>query len=141
MNVLVDTSVWSLSLRRKIENLSFSERQIASELAELIHEGRARIMGLIRQELLSGVKTSDQYERLRTALRVFPDEFVETPDYEAAAQANNQCRTRGITASPVDMLICAVASAQNFSILTTDPDFQSYARILPIKLHAIRKPS
>ena len=141
MNVLVDTSVWSLSLRRKAENLSSGERQTTSELAELINEGRARIIGLIRQELLSGVKTAEQYERLRMALRVFPDESVETADYEAAAKANNQCRTHGVAPSPVDMLICAVASAQDFSIFTTDPDFQSYARILPIKLHTIRKPS
>ena len=41
--------------------------------------------------------------------------------------------------SLVDILICAIALALHCSIFTTDPDFQNYARILPIKLHAPRK--
>jgi hypothetical protein len=54
MNALVDTSVWSLALRRKTENLSTNERLLVAELSELIREGRARVIGLVRQELLSG---------------------------------------------------------------------------------------
>jgi hypothetical protein len=52
VNVQIDTSVWSLALRRSSRNLNLLEKTIASELAELIHEGRARVIGLIRQELL-----------------------------------------------------------------------------------------
>jgi len=58
MNVLVDTSVWSLALRRKNESLTTNERFLVTELSELIREGRARVIGLVRQELLSGIKTS-----------------------------------------------------------------------------------
>lgn len=36
----------------------------------------------------------------------------------------------------VDILICAIALARHCSIFTTDPDFQNYSRILPIKLHS-----
>jgi hypothetical protein len=50
-----DTSVWSLALRRKNESLSTNERFLVTELSELIREGRARMIGLVRQELLSGV--------------------------------------------------------------------------------------
>ena len=138
MNTLVDTSVWSLALRRKPHNLSASEKSTVAELSELIREGRARILGLIRQELLSGIKSPSQYEKLRAALRAFPDLPVTTADHEAAAKASNACRSKGVVVSVVDILICAVAPAHGCSIFTTDPDFNNYARILPIKLHAPR---
>jgi len=139
VNVLVDTSVWSLALRRKAQDLGAGERSAVAELAELIKEGRARIIGLVRQELLSGIKTSGQYERLRGILRGFPDEPIGTSDYEAAAKASNDCRTKGIAVSVSDILICAIALARDWSIFSADPDFKTYARILPVKLHLPRK--
>ena len=138
MNTLVDTSVWSLALRRQPKDLTAAERSVVSELAELTREGSARIIGLIRQELLSGVRTAAQYEKLRVALRPFPDEPIDTPDYEAAARASNACRARGIAASVVDALICQIALSRKWSIFTTDPDSKNYAKVLPIKLHTPR---
>lgn len=138
MNVLVDTSVWSLALRRKSADLTAAEQLIVDELADLTREGRARIIGLIRQELLSGVRAPAQFERLRLSLRAFPDEPIGTADYEAAAKASNDCRSKGIAAPVVDALICQVALARKWSIFTTDPDFKGYARVLPIELHAPR---
>jgi hypothetical protein len=138
MNVLVDTSVWSLALRRRPRDLNAAEQLIVDELVDLTREGRARILGLIRQELLSGIKTATQYRKLRVALRAFPDEPIDTSDYEAAAKVSNDCRSRGMVASVVDALICQVALARQWSIFTTDPDFKAYARVLPIKLHAAR---
>lgn len=138
MNVLVDTSVWSLALRRKASDLNTQEAAAVSELTHLIREGRARIIGLIRQELLSGIKNSSQYQKLRDILRTFPDESLDTADYEAAGEAGNKCRARGVATTTADMLICAVAQARDWSIFSTDPDFQKYAKVLPIKLHVPR---
>jgi predicted nucleic acid-binding protein len=138
MNTLVDTSVWSLALRRQPKDVSAAERQVVSELADLTREGSTRIIGLIRQELLSGIRTTAQYEKLRIALRAFPDEPIDTSDYELAAGVGNACRARGIAASVVDALICQVALSRKWSIFTTDPDFEDYARVLPIKLHKPR---
>jgi hypothetical protein len=141
MNALVDTSVWSLALRRKSKDMSAAEQAVVGELADLTREGRARIVGLIRQELLSGIKTAAQYEKLRIALRAFPDEPIGTADYEAAAKAGNDCRSRGIVATVVDALLCQIAVARQWSIFTTDPDFKAYAKVLPIKLHVPRAAS
>lgn len=138
MNTLIDTSVWSLALRRKSQDLSTVERGVVSELAELIKEGRARIIGPVRQELLSGIKTPPQYEKLRSTLRAFADEPIETSDYESAAKAGNDCRSQGMVVSTVDILICALTLARGWSIFTTDPDFRNYARIIPIHLHSSR---
>ncbi len=139
MNVLIDTSVWSLALRRKNESLSTNERFLVAELSELIREGRARMIGLVRQELLSGIKATEQYEKLRLHLRSFPDEVVDTSDYEEAAKAGNRCRAKGVVVSIVDILLCAVANKRLWTIFTTDPDFSNYAKVLPLRIHAHRR--
>ena len=139
MNVLIDTSVWSLALRRKNESLSSNERFLVAELSELIREGRARMIGLVRQELLSGIKATEQYEKLRLHLRSFPDEVVDTSDYEEAAKAGNRCRAKGVVVSIVDILLCAVANKRLWTIFTTDPDFSNYAKVLPLRIHAPRR--
>lgn len=135
MNVLVDTSVWSFALRRRPEDLSLPETSIVAELRDLIRDSRARLIGPIRQEVLSGIKTLQQYEKLRTQLRTFPDEPVSISDYESAAAANNTCRAKGIAISVVDAIICAIALDRKYSIFTTDPDFLNFAKVLPIKLY------
>ncbi len=139
MNVLVDTSVWSLALRRKTESLNAAEKFIVAELSELVRERRARLVGLVRQELLSGIKTTEQYEKLRLHLRSFPDEPMDTLDHEEAAKAGNRCRGKGIVVSIVDILLCAVAIKREWAIFSTDPDFTNYGKVLPISIHSPRK--
>jgi predicted nucleic acid-binding protein len=139
VNVLVDTSVWSLALRRGPHDLSPTERALVAELAELINEGRAKIIGIVRQELLSGIKNPRQLANLQEVLRSFPDEPATTSDYEAAAAAGNQCRSKGLAVSAPDMLICAVAQARGWAIFSTDPDFNRYAVVLGMKPHVPRK--
>ena len=134
MNVLVDTSVWSLALRRAKRVDDTAPR----ELAELIREGRVVMMGPVRQELLSGIKVKAQFELLREHLQSFPDLQLETLDYEEAAAAFNRCRERGIQGSNTDFLICAAALRRDLSIYTTDGDFKHYARVLKVELHEPR---
>ena len=135
MNVLVDTSVWSLALRRKTSDLNESEKSTVVGLTELIQAGRVRIIGLIRQELLSGIRTPSQFEKLRNVLRAFPDELIDISDHEFAAKASNECRQKGIAVSIVDALICAIALVRDWPIFTIDPDFREYAKVLSIKLY------
>jgi predicted nucleic acid-binding protein len=139
VNVLVDTSAWSLALRRSPRDLSLAEKAVVAELTELINEGRAKIIGLVRQELLSGIKTPAQFAKLQEILRSFPDEPLATIDYEAAAAAGNQCRSKGLAVSVSDMLICAVAQSRGLAIFSTDPDFKRYASVLSLDLHEPRK--
>lgn len=133
--------MWSLAFRRKAEDLSAREKIIVAELSELVKEGRARIFGLIRQELLSGIRSATQFEKLRAALSSFPDERIDTSDYESAAKASNECRAKGLVVSIVDILIHEMAISRDWFIFTTDPDFDHYAKVLPIKLHKPRRTS
>ena len=131
----MDTSVWSLAFRRQADHLNLEEKAILTELTALINEGRASLIGLIRQELLSGIRSPAQFEHLRAQLRSFLDETVGTSDHEEAARAGNICRSKGIAPSAVDILICAIAIGRGWAIFTTDPDFSTYARVLPLHLH------
>ncbi len=137
MEVLVDTSIWSLAFRRPKGQIKDIERDLSALLGDLIRDNRARMIGPIRQELLSGIRKPAQYARLRNHFRSFPDESLGTTDYEQAAQCSNQCRSRGITGSPVDFLICAVALARKWQILTTDADFKIYAKEIPITMYPL----
>lgn len=134
MNVLVDTPVWSVALRRRSSDLSPDESQIRALLSELIREGRVVIIGPIRQELLSGIREHSQFKRLRDDLRSFKDLSIETLDYENAAEMSNVCRSRGVAASSVDMLICSISARSNCAIFTTDHDYSRYSKILELRL-------
>ena len=134
MNVLVDTSVWSLALRRAKR----ADSSVSGELAELIGEGRVVMLGAVRQEVLSGMKIKAQFDQLREHLRSFPDLELETADYEEAASAFNRCRERGVQGSNTDFLICAAAARRKLAVYTTDGDFRQFARILKVELHEPR---
>jgi hypothetical protein len=54
---LVDTSVWSLALRRGRQSTSVP----AMELRNLISAQRVQIIGPIRQEILSGFREETQF--------------------------------------------------------------------------------
>jgi len=131
MKVLVDTSVWSLALRRRAK----VQDPLVAELHLLIDEGRVAIIGPIRQEILSGIQQADAFHRLREQLRGFEDERLDAPDFERAAEHFNTCRGQGVQGSNTDFLICAIAERRNFPILTTDDDFDRFARVLPITLY------
>jgi len=135
MKVLVDTSVWSLVLRRRA---SVQRAALSTELASLVQDGRVVMIGPVRQELLSAIKERAQFNKLRDHLRAFPDIEITSNDYEEAASMFNRCRDKGIQGSNTDFLICAVAVQHDLSVCTTDGDFKHYARVLPITLHQAR---
>lgn len=121
MKLLVDTSVWSLALRRKdAASLSSGEQKLKAELAQAVQDGRVAMIGLIRQELLSGIKEPAQFDTVKGALDAFLDEPINTADHEYAARLYNQCRNQGVEAGTVDMLICAVAVRRSWEVLSND---------------------
>ena len=137
MNLLVDTPVWSLALRRKADDLSPGEERITQALADAIRDGRAQLIGVVRQELLSGIREEQRFKKLRDYLRAFDEPALEMGDYEEAAEMHNRCRARGIAGSTIDFLICAVASRRKWQVFTTDQDFERYGRALGLKLYVV----
>ena len=133
MKVLVDTSVWSLALRRGIQSTSAA----AQELRNLIADGRVEMIGPIRQEILSGIREESQFKELEMRLSAFPDHPITTEDYVMAARFFNLCRRKGIQGPNTDFLICAVAARNGLAIFTTDEDFIFFSKHLPIVFHKV----
>ena len=129
MKALVDTCIWSQVLRHKSPNT-----ELTKKLKDLIKDGRVAIIGLIRQELLSGISSVKQFNELKEVLSFFEDIPLKTEHFEKAAEFSNICRSKGIQCSTIDFLICAVAYLDNLIIFTTDKDFEYYKIFLSIRL-------
>ncbi|MBD2505373.1 type II toxin-antitoxin system VapC family toxin [Anabaena azotica] len=131
MKVIVDTSVWSLALRR---NTPQQALPVVQRLRELIADDQVVLLGAVRQEVLSGIRSSEQFTRLKDSLRAFPDLPLTTEDYELAAEFYNTCRTNGIQGANTDFLLCAVAHRRSWYILTTDQDFRNFQAYIRVNL-------
>ena len=129
MKILVDTCIWSQVLRHKQPN-----QDLQAKLKDLIHDGRVCMIGPIRQELLSGITNAKQFNTLKKSLSAFEDIPLTTEHFEKAAEFSNMCRRKGVQGSTIDFLICAVAYVEKLEIYTTDKDFESYKKYLPIRL-------
>ena len=102
-----------------------------------MRNGRAVLIGAIRQELLCGIKTQNQFEALRDSLVAFEEVALSRQIYESAAQAFNTCRTNGMQGSNTDFLICSASIHHQLPIFSMDSDFLMYRRWLPIHLYAM----
>ncbi len=130
MSLLVDTSVWSLSLRRD-----------APDLPEL-HELRRALggnelvvtTGVVLQELMQGLVSSAARTRIRDRMSRLSHLAVELDDHTAAAEAFVTCRRHGVQLRTVDALLAALCVRRGLTLLTTDRDFQHAAPILGLRV-------
>ncbi|PCH53107.1 MAG: PIN domain nuclease [Cellvibrionales bacterium] len=130
--IIIDTCMWSLAFRGKAPK----EKAVAKELTKLIDENRAKIIGPIRQEVLSGYSKFSDYKKLRDKLQYFPNVALVDSDYEAAAEYSNLCRKKGVQGSHIDFLICAISVRVKMKIYSNDKDFIFYSKYLPVELHS-----
>lgn len=103
---------------------------MVTPLMEAIKDGRAAIIGPIRQEVLSGIKHEVQFRRLRAALQGFPDVPLYRYHFEEAARLFNLCQGKGVACGSTDILICAVAAREGFKLLTSDRGLKRCAEVL-----------
>jgi predicted nucleic acid-binding protein len=136
MNVLVDTSIWSLALRKNIK--TSDQNKIIDNFKELIKELRVKIIGPIRQEILSGIKDKNLFDNLKDKLKYFPDDEILTEDYENAAELFNLCRSKGIQGSHIDFIICSIATRKKYTIFTLDNDFENFSKVISLKLFKLK---
>jgi predicted nucleic acid-binding protein len=130
VKIIVDTSIWSLALRRRRGGESAEARTLRS----LVLDRKVQMLGPIRQEILSGVRSASDFRELRDRLASFPDLPLTTEDYVKAAEFFNACRSKGIQGSNTDFLLCSVSWRTTMPIFTKDKDFAAYAEHLPIHL-------
>lgn len=124
MTLFVDTSVWSLALRRDASSPS-SE---VTALVEAIRSGETIVTtGLVLQELLqgfSGPKARDQIiDRFSAAPLLAPDRN----DHIEAAELRNRCRRNGVKIGTIDALLAQLCIRHDLTMLTSDNDFSRIA--------------
>lgn len=131
--VLVDTCVWSTALRRRNPE---SVPEEAVLLQRLIRQHRAVMIGPILQEVLTGIKHHEQFNRLYGKLNAFDLLPIAETDYINAASQANICRSNGVQGSHTDFLIAAMAIKHHIPVLTTDNDFIHYQKHIPVLLYS-----
>ena len=105
-------------------------------VADLIFQREAVLLGIVKQELLSGVKEPERFKKLLFALSDFDTLLASDEDHVLAGRYFSKCRSEGVQGSFSDFLICAQASNNRMSILSSDGDFIHYSKHIPIVLMA-----
>lgn len=121
MNLVVDTSVWSLVLRRR--QVDDANRYIRAFRAHLESNDGMFLVGNILQELLDGLRHKSEFNRLLRLLEPFPLLPLERAVYVAAAELRQRCRSQGVQVGAVDCLIATACVHHGFPLLTADRDF------------------
>jgi len=129
VKTIVDTDVWSEAFRRK-----GAKSEYVSELLALIQEGRIQMIGVIRMEILCGIRLEKMFRILNERLQAFPERSLDSEVFVTAAQFMNLCRSKGIQGSNNDFIICACSMLWKMPILSKDKDFVRYQKFLPIEL-------
>lgn len=131
MTLLVDTSVWSLALRRNVDT-SAPEVQYLAEA--LTGSDVVVTTGLILQELLQGFAGPKAKSQIIERFASLPLLQPSREDYVAAAEIRNTCRRAGVQIGTIDALLAQLCARHDLLLLSTDKDFEVAARHCPIRL-------
>ena len=133
---VIDTSVWSRALRRR--RSSESESAEAALIRRLVLEDEPiGLPGIVLQELLSGVRTKKEFERLRKVLDPFAVLLATEELHLLAASLFNTCKSNGLNVSPTDVLIAATAMQCGGRLITADSDFRRMAEHIDLAIHFV----
>jgi len=135
VSVLVDTSIWAMAFGSPESTTLPRNDKLIYKLVTLIQSYKARIIGPVRQEVLSGIESSDQYEVLSRKLEAFRDIPIRPDDYTLAAEFYNRCDRKGLSGALNDFLICAVANNHDLAVFSAEEQFEQYSLHLPIRIY------
>ena len=133
MSFLVDTSVWSLLLRR---DRPPSVPQVDALVHALEAGNRVLSTGLILQELLQGFSGPKAKQQIVERFASFPLLNPARDDHIAAAELRNFCRTRGVQTGTIDALLAQLCIRHELTLLTTDVDFDHIAKHTSLRVWA-----
>ena len=141
MTILVDTSVWSLALRRDAEA---SEPEVQVLKHALLGDEVVVTTGLVLQELLQGFSGAKAQAQIVQRFASLPLIQPDRDDYIGAAALRNTCRRAGVQIGTIDALLAQLCIRHELTLLTTDQDFVHAAKhcalsVWPAKPRA-RKP-
>lgn len=120
MTLFVDTSVWSLALRRDGDSTA-PEVQV---LRRALEDGEIVVTtGLVLQELLQGFAGPRARSDIIRRFTALPFLFPDRQDHIDAAELRNRCRRAGVQVGTIDALLAQLCIRHGLVLLTTDNDF------------------
>jgi predicted nucleic acid-binding protein len=125
MAFLVDTSVWSLALRRDGE---VDLPEVSALKLALLQGGEIITTGFILQELLQGFLGPKARTDIIDRFAAIPFISPARDDYIAAADLRNHCRRHGTQVGTIDAVLAYLAIKHDLTMLATDKDFKEIAR-------------
>jgi predicted nucleic acid-binding protein len=134
LKVLVDTSVWSLALRR--DRPDDGNPSLDFLAYALQREGSILTTGLVLQELLQGFSGPKARTQILDRFTPLPLIVTQREDHTAAADLRNECRRGGLQIGTIDALLAQLCIRHDLVMLSTDRDFEHLARIAPLRLWA-----
>ncbi len=131
MRVLVDTSVWSLALRKK----SPVDHPAVDRLSSLVLDNEdVFLTGLVLQEVLQAFRSEASFRTIVRHLEPFPLLELGRTDCISAASLHRRCAAKGVSVSTADCQIALAAIRHECLLLTADRDFERIARLSDLKL-------
>lgn len=131
MSFFVDTSVWSLALRR---NPASSSPEVTT-LVRAIEGGETILTtGLVLQELLQGFAGPKAREQILDRFSAVPLLIPDREDHVRAAELRNRCRRAGIQIGTIDALLAELCIHHELTMLTSDNDFTHIAKHSTLKV-------
>jgi predicted nucleic acid-binding protein len=131
MSLLVDTSVWSLALRRDVMQPG---PEVAALRAALERNEPLFLTGLILQELLQGFAGPKAREQIIERLAALPLLVPDRRDHIEAAELRNRCRRAGVQIGTIDAILGQLCIRHGLKLLTADTDFRYMARETDLRL-------
>ena len=131
MTLFVDTSVWSLALRR---NAPAPEPEVEVLKDALLGADVVVTTGLVLQELLQGFSGPKAAAQIVERLAALPLIQPDRDDHVAAAELRNKCRRSGVQVGTIDALIAQLCIRHDMVLLSTDNDFKMAAAHCALRL-------
>ena len=131
MSLFVDTSVWSLALRRD----AVSSTVEVMTLRQALEAGDMIVTtGLVLQELLQGFAGPRSRRQIIERFAALPLINPDRQDHIEAADLRNRCRRSGLQIGTIDALLAELCIRHDLTLLTTDNDFSLVAARFPLRL-------
>jgi predicted nucleic acid-binding protein len=137
--IVLDTSILSLAFRRRRPKEDQEPSPIVALRKLIADDVPMAVPGIVLQELLSGVRSKEQFRKLQEMMAGFPLLLASEIHHVRAAQISNACRRKGVACSTVDALIAAITVENAGRLFTTDADFQRLAAHCDLQLVAPAK--
>jgi predicted nucleic acid-binding protein len=131
LSLFVDTSVWSLALRRDPPS---STREVRA-LIRAIEAGETILTtGLVLQELLQGFSGPKARGQILDRFSAVPLLVPDRDDHIGAAELRNRCRRSGVQIGTIDALLAQLCIHHDLTMLTSDNDFKHVATHCALKV-------